>query len=424
MSASATTPSRGARLYHYFRNARHRSASHRYACAAFWLGLAFAGRWLADPLLGEQAAFVVFALAVLVIAWGSGAMPALAALAASVVLTDYFFLAPRQALGLKEIAQWWLVSGYVLCALIGILVVHSLHRGTDLLQRQKAEMEAEIARRRRAEAELNEARRELRDYALDLENSVRTRTSELNQAVGFLENFCYSIAHDLRAPARAVNGFARLLEQGGRLSEEDASHVQRIRNASTRMDALIAGLLDFGRLSHTSLSMREVDLRSAVNSALVPFRRAFERTGSSVSVSEELHSVWSDWTLLQIILRELIKNALDFARPGCPLRLTIHSVARDNTVRLWVSDNGVGIAPEYSQKIFGLFQTLGGQNLHHVGLGLAIVAKAAERLHGVAGVQPGETCGSAFWVDLPRFNWALPCHPRPESALQQGTSTA
>jgi K+-sensing histidine kinase KdpD len=388
------------------------------------MALAFAGRWLSDRWLGEPAAFVVFALAVLVIAWGSGAIPALMALAVSIFLTDYFFLQPRQSLGLKTLDQWWLVLGYVLCSLVGIMVVQSLHRGADLLQRQKAEMEEEIARRRRAEAELNVARHELRDYALDLENSVRVRTSELNEAVGFLENFCYSIAHDLRAPARAVNGFARLLAEGGRLSDEDAAHVQRIRNASTRMDALITGLLEFGRLSHTTLSMREIDLRSAIDGALQPFQRTLQRIGARIVVDESLHTVWSDWGLLQVILRELIKNAIEFRRPDETLRLTLYSGARDNIVRLWVCDNGVGISPEYSKKIFGLFQTLGSPDLHHVGLGLAMVSKAAERLHGAAGVHPGEVGGCSFWVDLPRFNWALPSHPRPESELKHGSAGA
>jgi signal transduction histidine kinase len=81
------------------------------------------------------------------------------------------------------------------------------------------------------------------------------------------------------------------------------------------------------------------------------------------------------------------------------------------------------VPAEYRQKIFGLFYTLCRQNLRHVGLGLAIVAKAAERLHGAAGVEESPISGSAFWIDLPRCNWALPSHPRPESALRKGTAS-
>jgi signal transduction histidine kinase len=413
----------GARLYRYFRHARHRPAGQRYVCAFFWLTLAFLVPWMAGSYLVEEAPFALFAVAVLIIAWSAGAAPALAALAVSVVLMDYFFLPPRQTLGPKAFAEWWVPGGYVLCSLIGILVIESLHRVTDQLRLQQAATEAEIARRRRAEEELNEARRQLRDYALDLEEAVRVRTAELNEAVGFLESFCHSIAHDLRAPARAVNGFAQVLEDGGRLCEEDASYLKRIRDASTRMETLISGLLEYGRLSHTSLSMRQIDLPGAVEAALAPFEPALRSTNASLDIAEDLHPVWSDWTLLQIVLRELIRNALDFVRPGCPLRLIIYTEARDNMVRTWICDNGVGVPAEYRQKIFGLFYTLCRQNLRHVGLGLAIVAKAAERLHGAAGVEESPISGSAFWIDLPRCNWALPSHPRPESALRKGTAS-
>jgi K+-sensing histidine kinase KdpD len=298
-----------ARLYECSRRARQRPALYRYGCAALLTVLALVGRWLSDTILGDQAAFALFAVAVLIIAWTSGTGPALAALAASIMLTDYFFLAPRYELGFKSLLQWWIVIGYVLCAVVGILVIESLYRGADQLRRQKMEMEAEVAGRRRAEAELDDARRQLRDYALDLEEAVRTRTLEMNEAVGFLENFCYSIAHDLRAPARTIEGFTRLLWESQSLSDEDRAWVERIRQANTHMDTLINDLLEYGNLSHTPLKMGQIDLNKAVREALIPFQTMLERAGATVVVAPDLHSVWSDETLLQSILHELIKNA-------------------------------------------------------------------------------------------------------------------
>jgi signal transduction histidine kinase len=383
------------------------------------VAVAFTGRWLADSILSDQAVFALFVVAVLIVAWTGGAGPALAALAASVMLTDYFFLSPRYELGFKGLLQWVLVIGSVLSAVIGILVIESMYRGADQLRRQQMEIEAEVARRRRAEAELDEARRQLQDYALDLEEAVRTRTLEMNEAVGFLENFCYSIAHDLRAPARTIEGFTRLLWESKGLCEEDRAWVERIRQANTHMDTLINDLLEYGNLSHTPLKMGQIDLNKAVREALIPFQALLQRAGATVVVAPDLHSVWSDETLLQSILHELVNNALAHARPEQSLRLNIYSTVRDDLVRLWVCDNGVGIPQEYRQKIFGLFQTLSRPSPHRAGVGLAIVAKAAERMHGAAGVEAGQPVGSSFWVDLPQFSWETPMHPRPDRAFSK-----
>src|SRR6185295_19362692 len=154
---------------------------------------------------------------------------------------------PLYSLGKYGRIEWALFIGNAVPGVLGILLFESLHRIRVRLAAKTASLEQEIARREEAEQQLRAAQQQLREYALNLENAVRERTSELNEAVGFLEKFCYTIAHDLRAPVRAITGFVNVLgeELPHGLTGPAQQSASRIIAATRRMDKLISDLLEY-----------------------------------------------------------------------------------------------------------------------------------------------------------------------------------
>lgn len=384
----------------------------RYVSASVWALAAALCRWSLHPILGNETRFGFFILFVLFVAWRAGVGPAVwtAVVSLAVILTVF----ADGLVGQNSAASAVLlvILNYVAPVWFGIYLIESLHRSVVAAQ-------AEAERRRQAEAELEKARCQLRDYAFDLEKTVQIRTAELNEAVGFLENFCYSIAHDLRAPMRAISGFCMILEeeQASELSEASRLHLRKIQEASMRMDRLITSLLDYGHLSHVPLQVGNVDLNEVVNRAVASLRDKLNAVGGTVDVRETLGCAFADAALLESALREIVQNSVQFRNPNEPLRVRIYVKVAEHSVRLWVHDNGVGIPNEYTQKLFKLFQTLEQPESQHVGFGLAFVAKAAERMNGAVGVESAPGKGSAFWIDLPRGDWRQSKAARPEQAL-------
>jgi signal transduction histidine kinase len=167
------------------------------------------------------------------------------------------------------------------------------------------------------------------------------------------------------------------------------------------MDKLILDLLDYGHISHMSLHFESVSLQKAVARTLRDLHAAIESSHAVVQVDALPDDVRADFQLLQRVLASIIANALQFPKPNEPPRIRIWSEERGGTVRLWVRDEGIGIPPEYQEKVFGPFQTLAAPHPEHTGIGLAIVRKCIERMRGRVGVESKPGSGAAFWIELP-----------------------
>ncbi|MEO7299631.1 MAG: PAS domain S-box protein [Verrucomicrobiota bacterium] len=251
--------------------------------------------------------------------------------------------------------------------------------------------------------EIRKTRQELQKAKDELEDRVRERTASLQETTQQLETFCYTIAHDLRSPLRAQQGFALALldEYQEALGETGKDYVQRIIAASKRQDQLVNDLLSYSRLSRTDLHFEKVDLAKVVQDVQAIFAEEIAHKNASISIGE-LAPVLAHEATLNIIVSNLITNALKFMAPGVVPRIRIWADQKNTFVRLWVEDNGIGINVEHQPRIFGVFQRLHPMDAYPgTGIGLALVQKGVERMGGSVGLEsaPGE--GSRFWIELP-----------------------
>jgi signal transduction histidine kinase/ribosome recycling factor len=247
---------------------------------------------------------------------------------------------------------------------------------------------------------INQMIRNLRETTLKLEQRVAALT-EVNRE---LEAFSYSISHDLRAPLRSMSGFAQALldQQRERLDAEGLDYARRISRSAQYMDRLLQDLLSYSRLTRVDISLDVVDLDQVTQQVLSVLEPEIHKHNGNVHVRSPLGTALAHEATLKQILTNLIDNAIKFAAPDRSLDLRIFSSAKPGFIRVWVEDNGIGIAREYYDKIFGLFQRLHtAEKYPGTGVGLAVVRKGAERMGGNSGLesQPGQ--GSRFWFELP-----------------------
>jgi PAS domain S-box-containing protein len=262
----------------------------------------------------------------------------------------------------------------------------------------------DITERKRADKILSEAQARMVQHAELLERTVAERTAKLQETIDVLESFCHSIAHDLRAPLRALSGFSRELQETHQdtLDQDGKETLERIANAALRMDQLILDLLRLGRISTAELSTEQVDLQEILDDALSVLASEFKRVGARLKVCQPLHPVQGNKVLLDQAITNLLGNAIKFVRPNVPPEVTVRTEPKGKMIRVYVEDNGIGIKPAQIRKLFQPFLRLVSADQYPgTGVGLAIVRKAAERLGGSVGVESEPGKGSCFWIDLP-----------------------
>lgn len=261
----------------------------------------------------------------------------------------------------------------------------------------------DIEDEKRVEHDLQLTKEQLDSHARELESKVAERTAKLEETITSLREVLYHVAHDLRAPLRAIAGFTHLFQEaaGPQLNEEARDCVKLVMAASTRMDQLIFGLLTYGRLSHENVTLSRVDLAKQIRGLLEAMADEIKSTKTNVQVAEPLPIVLANPGILNQVLLQILRNALTFVAPEVTPRVRIWTESHGPSERLWIEDNGIGIASAHRERIFRIFERLHGANSYSgTGIGLAIVSKGMERMGGSAGVEstPGE--GSRFWLEL------------------------
>ncbi len=234
----------------------------------------------------------------------------------------------------------------------------------------------------------------------NLEKIVAERTSRLQASIAELESFSYSISHDMRAPLRSMMGFAELLkaDYGGQLDETANHYLDRIRTASGRMDELIQDVLSFSQVSRLGLTLEPVNVDRLVREILESYPH-LQGPDVEIVIEEELPCVMAHEAALTQCVSNLLGNAIKFVAPGIKPRVTVRAEKGKGRVKLWVEDNGIGIASHEYEKIFDIFHRLDRQH-DGTGIGLAIVKKAAEKMGSTVGLESEVGRGSSFWLDL------------------------
>jgi signal transduction histidine kinase len=253
------------------------------------------------------------------------------------------------------------------------------------------------------ELRLSEAR--YRELATALEQRVSERTIELKRAYDELEGFSYAVAHDLKAPLRAINGFAHLFEaeMDDRLSAQAREHLSRIRNGSLRMATLIDDLLAYSHIDRRGLLSSVVALPELVDSVLLQYTDEVQRRHVQLSVEVEQIRLRVDAEGLLLALRNLFENALKYTRERQHPQIQVHARRNDLGVVLSVADNGIGFEMEYHDHIFKIFQRLHRDDQYPgTGIGLALVRKAVERIGGKVWAQSRLGEGATFNIQLPK----------------------
>jgi signal transduction histidine kinase len=241
----------------------------------------------------------------------------------------------------------------------------------------------------------------LQSQAQTLEELVRARTERLQEVVMELESFSYTIAHDLRGPLRAMNGFAIALREdyAAQLDGTAQDYVRRITGAAERMDQLICDVLNYSKITRQEYEAEPVELEPLLEGILETYPTLRGEQGT-ITLDRPFPRVMGSAPLLLQIFSNLIGNAVKFVPAGRRPEVRVWAEAREKGwVRLWVEDNGIGIAPENFSRIFGLFQRL-EKRFDGTGIGLAIVSRAVDRMGGKCGLESEEGKGSRFWAEL------------------------
>jgi signal transduction histidine kinase len=317
------------------------------------------------------------------------------------------------ALGLLQLLELWttwvphyrlLSLAMLLAAVLAAVVVALLWRhlprarrmpNPRLLESDNLRLEAELRQERERAEELRAAQR-----------SAETRLSECDEerrrATDNLEQYAYIVSHDLQEPLRMVVGFTQLVQKryGEQLDDEGREFIDLTVQSASRMSTMLSELLALSRVGREPIPDQRVDLRAALDRAVVPLEPDLEAAHAQLTV-ETLPAVPGSEMLLSQLFGHLLSNAVKF-RSQQPLRVRVYAEQGSRGWRICVQDNGIGMDPKFAERIFQPFQRLHTVSEYPgTGMGLAIVRRIVERHGGVVGVEsaPGE--GALFWFTLP-----------------------
>lgn len=264
-------------------------------------------------------------------------------------------------------------------------------------EQQVRQLNAALTRRA---AELEAANAELQKEMCVRQQAERA----LTESNAELEAFAYSVSHDLRAPLRAMQGFAQALIEDcpSELSPAGMDYARRIASAATRLDNLIQDLLLYSRISHRALEREQVEIHRVITEALLQQEVPLREVQATVCPEGPFLTVVAHHSTLVQVLGNLLSNAIKFVAPGVRPVVRVRMEKAGAMARIWVEDNGIGVAPEFHARIFRVFERLHGVEAYPgTGVGLAIVRKGVERMGGRVGVESKVDHGSRFWIELP-----------------------
>jgi signal transduction histidine kinase len=319
---------------------------------------------------------------------------------------------------------------FVTAALLAVLVRKAITRPLEALAAAcrritSGDFEADIEAR---------GPKDIRGIATDVEDMRRRIVAELTasqaaratldeQAVELrrsnaeLEQFAYVASHDLQEPLRKVTSFCQLIEKryGDQLDERGVEYIGFAVDGAKRMQILINDLLTFSRVGRLNSAHTDFDLDTTLDGALVNLNAALEEAAAEVvRPADGLPRIFGDPTLFAMLWQNLIGNAVKFRREGVAPRIVVECEETADGWAFAVSDNGIGIAAEFAEKVFVIFQRLHGRDAYTgTGIGLALCKKIIEYHGGTIWIDTDYTTGTRFRFTLPHRENDLPEGTRP-----------
>jgi PAS domain S-box-containing protein len=225
----------------------------------------------------------------------------------------------------------------------------------------------------------------IRDLHANLEDKIKERTAQLEDANRELESFAYSVSHDLRAPLRALEGFSKLLfsKYGESFDTESARWLKYINENAIKMDILINDILHFSRVNRKELIKGEFDIRNLIEEVMEECLQPYAGKPMDVDLNIEHPIINGDRQALRMVWQNLIGNALKFSSKEDVIRIKIKVKKAGKIIQCSIEDNGAGFDMKYSNKLFGVFERLHKESEYEgTGIGLAIVNKIVKKHNG------------------------------------------
>jgi PAS domain S-box-containing protein len=245
--------------------------------------------------------------------------------------------------------------------------------------------------------------KEVKKLNAELEKRVIERTSQLEDANKELQAFAYSVSHDLRAPLRAISGFSEFIveDYGPKLNDEGRRLLGLIRSNTQKMDQLITDILSLSRVTRGEHKVSKVDMTKMALSMLNEV--VSSETQEKINlIIEALPEAFADSTFIKLVWINLISNAIKFSSGKKKPEIKIGGYIENEFNIYYVKDNGVGFNPQYTHKLFGVFQRLHhAEEFEGTGVGLAIVQRIIHRHGGKVWAEGKEGKGATFYFSLP-----------------------
>lgn len=310
-----------------------------------------------------------------------------------------------------QVAALLLVVGIAFAFLIAIIVQRSisspLSELANVIKKVKESGDYKSRSLVKGKGEINALSQVFNDMLVKIEKrelSLKERTAELEFSIKELESFSFSVSHDLRAPIRAINGFARIIEKkyGPQFDAEGKELLNTITSEAVRMGQLIDDLLAFARLGKKEIEKTNVDMTALAKEAVEELLKlSGEKYKAKITVTDLLPSA-CDRALMKQVFVNLISNSLKYSYPKPEPVIEVGSFSEENSIVYFVKDNGVGFDMKFYDKLYGVFQRLHDpEQFEGTGIGLSIIKKIIVRHGGKVWAEGKVNEGATFYFSLP-----------------------